>query len=172
MLKFKKIWLFLLGIMVIFWFNLQFTDWLCLQRDHCIDGVWSQKEYRPSDPSIDWEGITGDVIWSWTYAMWEKSTWILHFPHADDYDTELWYFLALIKIIINRILGIMTFIALVYMLYCGFLVISAWSNDKNVEKGKQWVKSAAIAIAWIWLAWLIISAMIRFIKVITDADGL
>jgi hypothetical protein len=171
MLKLKNVWLFLLGIILTFWLNFQFTNWLCLERDHCNEWKWSQWDERPSDPKMSGETISEtDPIWSGSKVMWDKSVWILHLPQVTNYDTELWYLLALIKIIINRILWILAFIALIYMLYCWFLVLSSWSDDKNASKGKKWIKTAAVAIAWIWLAWLIISAMIWFIKVITKAS--
>lgn len=171
MLKLKNVWLFLLGIILTFWLNFQFTNWLpWLDRDH-YNGGFSQEQTRSSDPKISGSDITDvDPIGSWSKAIWNKSIWILNFPHVTDYDTELWYFLALIKIAVNRILGMLAFIALIYMLYCWFLVISSWSDDKNASKGKKWIKTAAIAIAWVWLAWLIISVMIRFIGVITKSN--
>ena len=50
------------------------------------------------------------------------------------------------------------------MIYCGFLVFSSGSDDKNASKGKKWISTAAIALTGIGLSWLIISAMIRFIQ--------
>ena len=173
MQKLKKIWLFLLGIMVIFWFNLQFTQWLWdwYPRDHHNEHQWAQWTGRDSTPSVDEEEISEtDPIWSWSYVIWKKSKWILHLPQASEYKTELWYALALIKIAVNWILWMLAFIAVIYTLYCWSLILSSWSDDKSAEKWKKWIKSAAIAIAWIGLAWLIISAMIRFIKVLSEAD--
>jgi hypothetical protein len=172
MLKLKKIWLFILGIMIIFGLNFQYTRWLpdWDSRDH-KNNDWSQWKDRDSTPSVDEEDISEtDPIWSWSYVMWEKSKWILHLPQADEYKTELWYALALVKIAVNRILWMLAFVALIYMLYCGYLILSSWSDDKNAWKGKQWIKTAAIVIAWIGLSWLIISAMIWFINVITKAN--
>ena len=173
MLKLKKIWLFLLGSFLVLGFNFQFA-WRVtigpMDRDH-DSRTWSQDEDRPSDWVIDGHEMDeSDTIWQWTFNMWEKNKWILHLPHADDYDTELWYALALVKIAVNWILWILAFIAFVYMLYSWFLVLSAWSDDKNVAKWKKWISNAAIAIAWIGLAWLIVSAMIRFIKNITQRN--
>ena len=165
--------MFLFGIILVLWFNFQFTNWLpCLERGHCKEGwSFSQEDYRPSTPKMSGDEISGeDPIWSGSKIMWDKSVWIIHLPSVTDYNTELWYFLALIKIAINWILGILASVALVYMLYCWFLVLSSWSDDKNVSKGKKWIRTAAVAIAWIWLAWLIISAMIWFIRVITKAS--
>lgn len=181
MVKLKKIWLFLLGIMVIFWFNLQFTQWYHFRlrdnqgpstqwlntRDHRNKG-WSQSEDRTSNPIVDNQDLTKeDPTWLWSESIWNKIMWIIHIPQKIDYETELWYVLALIKIVINRILWMLAFVALIYMLYCGFLVLSSWSDNKSADKGKKWMKNAAIAIAWLGLAWLIVSIMIWFIKVIS-----
>ena len=173
MLKLKKIWLFLLGIIVVLWFNFHFTNWLwSLERDHYNeDRKWSNGNERDSTAIMSWEEISAtDSIWSWSKVMWDKSVWIVHLAQVENYDTELWYALSIIQITVNWILWILAFVVSIYMLYNWFLVLSAWSDDKNVAKGKKWISTAAIAIAWIGLAWLIISAMIRFIKNITQRD--
>jgi len=162
-----KIWLFLLGIIsfcVVPQFSLQ--AWLAT--------IWQPStlnQERSSNPKIDEEDISNnDSIWQWSINIWNKSVWILHLPQSDNYETKLGYTLALIQVVINWILGILMFVVLIYVLYCGFLVLSAWSNDNSASKGKSWIKTAAIAIAWIGLSWLIISVMIRFINNVTWAN--
>ena len=162
MLKLKKIWLFLLGIMVVFGFNLQFTHWL---------PNWDPREerlYRDSTAIISGEVIEEDPMWVGIKAKWDDSKWIINLPIPDDYDTSLWYALALIKIGTNWLLGMLTVVALVYLIYCGFIILSSWTDDKASSKWRKWVKTAAIAIIWIGLSWLIISAIIWFIQVMTD----
>ena len=123
---------------------------------------------RDSTAKMSWEVVSAtDSIWSWSKVMWDESMWIVHLDQVENYDTELWYALSLIQITVNWTLWILAIVVFVYMLYNWFLVLSAWSDDKNVSKWKKWISNAAIAIAWIGLAWLIISAMIRFIKNIT-----
>lgn len=163
MLKLKKIWLFLLGIMVIFGFNFQYTQWwLHIPRDHY--DTWSQWKERPSDGKIDGEEIsTEDPLWQWRKVVDDMDEWILTLDQPEDYTTWLWYALTIVQIAVNRILWMLATITLVYLLYNWFLVFSAWSNEKNVDRGKKWIKNAIIAIAWIALAWLIISAIIRLI---------
>ena len=169
MLKLKKIWIFLLGIIAVFWFNFHYAQGLDT-RDHNKNN-FSQEIIRNTDPKINEEEIAKqDPTWQWIKVMWDKSKWILHLPQSDNYETELWYLLALIQIAVNWILWMLAFIALVYMLYCWFLVLSSWSDDKTASKWKDWIKSAVIAIAWIWIAWLIVSAMIWFIQLITNTN--
>lgn len=169
MVKLNRIWIFLLCVVIFLGFNYQYAQWLGT-RDH-NDTYRTQGDERPSDPEVDgtWVDIENPISQSTTITS-NKSIWILHLPRSDNYDTELWYLLAIIQIAVNWILWILAFVALVYMLYNWFLVLSAGSDDKNVSKWKKWVKTAAIAIMWIWIAWLIVSAMIWFIRVITASN--
>lgn len=168
MLKLKKVWLFLFICIITFWIKLEYAEWLKLLQGNRNVNI-SVEEWA-STPKIDNKEIDDNAIWGWTTHMWNKSSWIIHLPQPEEYETKLKYTLALIKIIINWTLWILASVALVYMLYSWFLVLSAWSDDKNVSKWKKWISTAAIAIAWIGISWLIISAMIRFINVITKAN--
>lgn len=121
-----------------------------------------------STPMVDtWEV---ESISQWSHTFSEKLWWILHLPRKDDYTSRLWYLTSLIQISVNWLLWILAFVVLVYMLYCGFLVLFSWSDDKNASKGKKWIANAAITLAGIGLSWLIISVMIWFINLIANAD--
>jgi hypothetical protein len=161
--KFKKIWLFLLGIVVIFGINLQYVQWLPI-RDH-QKTYYSQELDRPSDWKVDGEEIDEkDSLWQWRKVVDDMDWWIINVSKPDEYNTWLWYALTLIQIAINRILGMLSFVTLIYLIYNWFLVFSAWSDNKNVEKWKKGIRTAAIALAWIALSWLIISLMLWLIK--------
>lgn len=156
----KKICITLLSIL---WFSI-ISFWYCLDTpgpSH-MTFVWD------SSPVIDNQDIVDINEWWRTFT--DKLEWILHFPQKDEYTTSLWYVTSLIQVLINWLLWILAFVALIYMLYCGFLVFSSWSDDKDASKGKKWIYTAAIALAWIWLSWLIISAMIWFITLISAGD--
>ena len=164
MQKFKKIWLFLLMSMIFFWTNLQYAQWWLPVRDH-NNNNWSQNEVRISDPTVNEEWISEThSIWSWSWVMSEKSIWILHLPQPEEYETWLWYTLALIQIAINWTLWILSLITLIYIIYNWFLILTSWSDSKNAAKWKKWIGTAAIAIAWIALSWLIISIILRLIR--------
>lgn len=154
MLKFKKIILSLFIAVPIL--ALCFWEWL---------KTWPQKEnFKPEEsgsPQIVGEKIEDIDKGSVTFS--EKLQWILHLPIKEEYENSLSYVITLIQIAINWIVWMLSTVALVYMLYCGFLVFTSWSDDKNATKGKKWLSTAAIALAWIWISRLIISAMIRFI---------
>jgi hypothetical protein len=153
MLKFKKILLSLfISIPIIasgFWEGLK--TW---PKTYSLD--------RESTPKVD--GETVDDINKWPKTFTDKLTWILHFPSKNDYITSLGYVMAMIQVAINWLLGMLGFIALVYMIYCGFLVFSSWTDDKNASKGKKWIWTAAIALAGIGVSWLIISMILWLIN--------
>lgn len=158
----KKLWILVFSIACLFSFiNVGYSG---------LSTPWGNKTISVSSgdykPEIDDAEIKDINEWWETFTS--KLNWILHLPRKDDYTKSLWYVTTLIQIIINWLLWILAFVALVYMLYCGFLVLSSWSDDKNTAKGKKWISTAAIALAWIGLSWLIISAMIRFINWIAN----
>ena len=103
-----------------------------------------------------------------SHGISEKLKWILQLPEPGNYNTWLWYVMALIQITMNWLLGMLALVALIYMIYCGFLVVSSWSDEKNASKGKKWIRNAAIALAWIGISRLIVSAIIRFIFTMAD----
>lgn len=149
------------------------TFWLIISASlnfgHCLNN-WQgiQKNFdADSRPIVDNEDISTSVE-QWSHKFSTKLEWILQLPEKNEYETSLGYVMSLIQISINRLLWILAFIALVYMLYCGFLVFSSGSDDKNASKGKKWISTAAIALAWVGLSWLIISAMIRFINLVSS----
>lgn len=153
-------WLYLLGMTLSLWISFLYNP--CL---------WWLSNWNPiipqtntnTNPQIDNKNV--NTIEEWSHRMSEESEWILHLPQPKDYNTWLWYVIALIQIIINRLLWILAFVALIYMMYCGFLVLSAGSDDNTASKGKKWISTAAIALAWIGLSRLIVSAILRFITI-------
>lgn len=154
MLKFKKIILSLFIATPIL--TLCFGEWLKTWPE--IEGFNPEESGSPQIESKKIEDIDeGSVTFS------DKLKWILHLPEKEEYESSLSYVITLIQIAINWIVWMLSTVALVYMLYCWFLVFTSWSDDKNATKGKKWLSTAAIALAWIWISRLIISAMIRFI---------
>lgn len=160
--KLKKIWLYILGIILPLWFYFSYTPCLWLS------------DWSPRLPDINSDSTTKvnnnptESIDQWSHLISEKLKWILQLPKPETYNTWLWYVLALIQIAINRLLWMLALVALIYMIYCGFLVLTAWFDEKKASTGKKWISTSAIALAWIGLSRLIVSAIIRFITVMTD----
>lgn len=57
-------------------------------------------------------------------------------------------------------------VALVYLIYHGFLIVTATGDDTQYKKGLKGIKFAAIAIAGIGASWLIVSGIFRLIALI------
>jgi hypothetical protein len=72
----------------------------------------------------------------------------------------------LIKSIINYALWMLGLVALVYLIYHGFLIVTATGDDTQYKKGLKGIKFAAIAIAGIGASWLIVSGIFRLIALI------
>jgi hypothetical protein len=61
-------------------------------------------------------------------------------------------------------LGFLGLIALIYLIYNGFLILTAAGDDTQYKKGLQSIKYAAIALGGIGASWLIISLIFRIIQ--------
>ncbi len=160
----KKIWI------ALFWIMTTFT----LNFGYCYMDDWKGPSNRDIDPKLETPQVGTSTITSiddWPKTFSDKLKWILQLPKPENYPTALWYIISLIKISINWLLSLLATVALVYMLYCGFLVFTSWADDKNASKGKKWISTAAIALAWILLSWLIISAIIRFISLVSKSGN-
>lgn len=161
MKKFYRILVYLFIWFLIFVPSFSDARWIFKQPD------WYEHKKQEVNPAkLD----TGEMhsIEEWIRYENDKQEWVLQFPKKENYSTTLWYAIKLIQVSINWILWILATVTLVYMLYCWFLILSSWANDKNAQTGKKWIKSATIALAWILLSWMIVSVMIRFITMLTD----
>ncbi|HRX64185.1 MAG TPA: pilin [Candidatus Absconditabacterales bacterium] len=88
------------------------------------------------------------------------------------HDTALNKTLEIIKNIINYALGLVSLVALVYLIIHGFMIITAAGDDSKYKKGLKGVKYAAIAIAGIGLSWFIVSMIFRIIKGVTTNNNM
>ncbi len=164
---FKQIWIISFNVVSILLLSFGF----CWLKIGPIQEIFNWD----SSPRIDNEEIENINEWSeninkWSKRFSDKLNGIIKLPQKEDYPTSLWYVTSLIQIAINWLLWILASLVLIYMLYCGFLVLSSWSDDKNSWKGKKWISNAAITIAGIGLSRLVISAMIWFINIISKTN--
>ena len=63
--------------------------------------------------------------------------------------------------IIRLVLGLMTLIAVVLIIYGGFVWLTAAGNEENVEKAKKIISAAVIGLIVILLAWAIVIFVAR-----------
>jgi hypothetical protein len=78
---------------------------------------------------------------------------------------------ALFKTIINYALGIAFFVAVIYLIYGGFLYITSAGNEESAEKGKNAIVYSLIGIVVIVLSFVIVSAVYRFVANGNGAGG-
>jgi len=118
----------------------------------------------------------------WSNTIWDPlRQWAYQVVHSDDWLHELWWIidnstqitdhntalnrtLEIIKNIINYALGLLSLVALIYMIYHGFLMLSAAWDESRYKNWFKWIKNAIIAIAGIWLSRFIISLIFRIIE--------
>ncbi|MEI7562240.1 MAG: hypothetical protein WCJ39_00515 [bacterium] len=74
--------------------------------------------------------------------------------------------LQVVKNIVNYALGLLSLIALVYLIFNGFLILTAGGDDTQYKKGLKSIKNALIAIAGIGASRLIVSAIFRLISLV------
>lgn len=67
--------------------------------------------------------------------------------------------MTVIKNLINYALWMVALIALVYLIYHGFMIVTAAGDETQYKNGLKWVKFAAIAMAGIGMSRLVVSAI-------------
>lgn len=83
-----------------------------------------------------------------------------------DHSTAQNQTLQLVKNIINYVLGFLALVALVYLIYNGFLILTAGGDDAQYKKGMGSLKYAMIAIAGVGASRLIVSLIFRLLNLI------
>lgn len=75
--------------------------------------------------------------------------------------------LQLIHKLINYALSLVSFIALIVLIFAGIQMITAGGDDGKFKAGSKALKKIAIAIIGIGISWIIISLIFRFLKTIS-----
>lgn len=76
----------------------------------------------------------------------------------------------LIHRIINYILGLVSVIALIILIYAGIQMTTAAGDDKKYQAGKATTKKLTIGIIGIGISWLIVSFIFWFLNTITKGS--
>lgn len=105
-----------------------------------------------NDPLRD--GIYGAIT---TKDGNKKVSGILDAGKIQNTDNAQQQTLALVRNVINYALGLISLIALAYMIYHGYLIVTAGWDNKQYDKGLSWIKTAGMAIWGIGLSWFIVS---------------
>ncbi len=106
-------------------------------------------------------------IREWIDAVMDNLQWEFLVEADSTFETSFQRVLAQVNVIINYLLWLLGIIALIYMIYHGFKMLFAINDDNAFSKGREWVKTAAVALIWIWLSRVIV----RFIFYILNLIG-
>lgn len=75
--------------------------------------------------------------------------------------SEGWDLIGVIKTFLNRLLGLLSLVALVLLLWGGFKMLTAAGDEGKFKEWFKVLKQAGIWLAVIWLSWFIVSIVFR-----------
>jgi hypothetical protein len=76
--------------------------------------------------------------------------------------------LQIIRNLVNYALGLVSLVALIYLIYHGILILTAMGDDKRYKEGLKGIQFAAIALIGIGLSWIVISTIFWMINKFTQ----
>ena len=120
---------------------------------------------------LDTENIN-DPLREWAYNIISPEGWnvMSGIASANDeissHENAQTKVMNVIKNIINYALSMIALIALVYLIYHGFLILTAAGDDTQYKKGLKGLKYAAIAMGGIGVSRLIVSAIFWLLALI------
>lgn len=114
-----------------------------------------------NDPLRDW---AYGIIWAENADPDKKITSVMESWKITQHKTAMDSTLGLVKTIINYLLWFIWLVALLYLIYNGFLMLTAAWDDTQYKKWLKSLKYAGIAIWWIWISWLFVSLIFWIIS--------
>lgn len=136
-----------------------------------------------------WLALCGvSILWLWTIGIVNATGWSINDYTANLYNNNVtntnvwidtiwtnadqwWSLIQIIKNAINRILWMLSLIALVLCLRWWFQIVTAWWDDGKQKKWISVLKHAAIWLAVIWLAWFIVTIIFWLLRWVTGTTG-
>ena len=79
--------------------------------------------------------------------------------------------MTIIKTAINWVLGLLSLITLVVLLYGGFNMVTAAGDDKKYQSGFTILKQAGVGLAFIAVAWFVVSFIFGVLGSFTSSAG-
>lgn len=152
------------------WWWLFWRWWMSLWND---SNIYNQELWNAINTQYDWNDISWPLndgayrIVNWEWGNWQLSWLVWTDQKIDDYEDALSKILKTIQNVVNYTLWILSLIALLYLVIHWFIILTASGDDSKVKKWLKWIKNAFLAIAWIWLSWIIISFILWLITTLT-----
>ena len=143
--------------------------WICWAQ---LEIPWQATIFNDNqDQYINANNISNPIRdWAYTAIKSPEWTWISWVWWADDSDQKIEDHLTaktktldIIKNLINYALGLLSLVALAYMIYHGIIILTAAGDDTKYKEWLKWVKYAAIALIWVWLSRIFVSSIFRLI---------
>lgn len=137
--------------------------WICSAQ---LETPWESTIFNNNqDQYIDANDISNPIR-DWAYAAikspdetneisWIQGAW----QKIEDHTTARERTFSIIKNLINYALWLLSLIALIYIIYHGFIILTAAGDDAKYKQWLKWVKFAAIALVWIWLSRIVVSSI-------------
>ncbi len=173
----KSKWIYYLTILLFTILNIGIfanvsSQWLQLWQDELILNIDSENALNVYDNN----NPISDPLRQWAYKIIDADStntisdqelwWIVNPGQIQDHSTAMNSTMTIIKNIINYALWLISFIALVYLIYHWFLMVTAAWDDAQYKKWIKWLRLAAIALVWVWLSRLIVSFIFWIINYI------
>ena len=106
---------------------------------------------------------------SWTNPIvWDQATIVDGVDLIDTNRNTNNDLIIVIKNWINRILGVLSLIALIILLWGWFQMVTAAWDEKKYEAGFTILKQAAFGLMMIWVAWFVVSIIFYVINFVTS----
>jgi len=163
----KRLYITIIATMCLFWW----TSSLAIQ----VPGPDSEIYNQNITNIIDTNNIENPIR-EWIYMVindgeWEQDVkWVLDIGEIETHAEAKSSVLNIIKNIINYALAMVSLVALVYLIYHGFLMVTAAWNDEQFKKGLKWIKYATIALIGIGVSRFVISFVFYIIRLIITWD--
>ena len=97
--------------------------------------------------------VKEDVEWWWDETIIRRLLWVFGLDTSGDRDLK---FIDYARAILNMALGLIAFIALIMTIYTFYMMLFS-ENEAWIKKAKWSLVGIFIALAIVWLAWLIVS---------------
>lgn len=168
-MKIKFIW-FIMIVLIANFTVITFWQWLQLWSDETILN-------KDSDNTLNVDNNNNPItnpIREWVYKIidadstntistdelkWLSNPWMI-----STHNVALNKTMSIIKSVVNYAISMVSLVALVFLIYHWFLMVTAAWDDAQFKKWNKWIKTAIIAIAGIWLSWLFVSLIFYIIE--------
>ena len=129
--------------------------------------AWSTPPPENPEPwaTTDWYDAGNEWFWKNTK---KKVSWINTQGTKTVETNNGSKILNTVQTAINRVLWMLSFVALILCLRWGFQMLTAAWDDGKVKSWTKILKNAAIWLVVIWLSWLVVSFVFRIINKVTN----